>query len=179
MKRFFLISIMLLLIGAVYADGPRFRFKSRRALQTLWRNEMKENPNASGSAYRKMSARELQGENADEMKKAERVYGVAAANPFEETMGAVVGDGEGTGSGSGFGGNTGSGLPGAFDPNKTDNGEHLIGKPGTGGPYIGGSTTSGQGQGYCATPYPPVGDGIHILLIFTAALIAIKKRLSD
>ena len=44
MKRLFLILFLLLFLGTMYADGPRYRFKSRRALQNLWRKEMKENP---------------------------------------------------------------------------------------------------------------------------------------
>lgn len=168
MKRLFLITSLLLLLGTAYADGPRYRFKSRRALQNLWQNnEISENH----SFYKSHSARDL---NANERNglgiKSQNdrlTYGVVVENPF---TGYKLGRGDNDRESSTF----------PFDK-RTDGGEHL--KPGiqldTINPHIGGNVDDPSGQGYIAPPYPPVGDGLPILLILSATLIAIKKRLSS
>lgn len=186
MKRFFLISIMLLLIGAVYADGPRYRFKSRRALQSLWRREMLENPRDSrfNSRDRKLRPRELQGEGGDKMKHGSGAYGVIVDNPFENGD-LQYGDGSRSESGSKspLFGSPLHGIDIPPYPGTTDDGPHIvIGKKDPDEPYnpfVGGTTTGGKGkEDPYAPPVMPIGDGIPVLLIFMATLIAIKKRLS-
>lgn len=174
MKRIFLISFLLLFIGTMYADGPRYRFKSRRALQSLWRKEMRENPKGYYGKSRNLSSREQSGEGVDG--KADKFqYGIVVADPFSGTKLGDMDDGNDDDRDNGFYVNPGEigkvtdngGLRPAKDPTK-DNPN----------PYIQGQTGSGEGWGKYEPPGPPVGDGLHILLILSAALVAIKKRLS-
>lgn len=176
MKRIFLISILLFFLGTVYADGPRYRFKSRRALQSLWRKETVEKRGMDGydSNRRKLDAREQNGEGYND--KENFRYGIVVENPFSNNM-LENSDRE---NGDFDGGN----YP--FSANKTrgkmvtDGGFHpLYPLIDPGNPFIGGKTDPKTGQGEGAPPKPPVGEGLHILLILSAALIAIKKRLSN
>lgn len=180
MKRLFLILFLLLFLGMAYADGPRYRFKSRRALQSLWRKEMKENPKGyyGNGRSRNLNQREQFGEGLDE--KADKFqYGVVVSDPFSDVK---LGDGndENDGEDNGFyaskvvrGGKIvdgGSGglrpyIPPGVDPTPPN-------------PFVTGQTGSGQGKGFGETPNPPVGDGLHIMIILSAALVVIKKRLS-
>lgn len=180
MKRFFVILLVLMLVGSAYADGPRYRFKSRRALQSLWRNEMSENAkNVRIGQGRKLSAKELQGENADKEKSS--VYGVVVADPFSDSP--TVGRGLFSTSG-GFSSDPRTGTAGQIGGNggKTTGGggRPLIDLPEIDPPFdptTGGTVDPNPGQPY-APPRSPVGDGLPCLLIFSAMLIAIKKRLS-
>lgn len=178
MKRLFLILFLLLFLGTMYADGPRYRFKSRRALQNLWRKEMKENPKGyyGNGKSRDLSSREQLGEG-NEGRADKFQYGIVVADPFSNSK---LGDRNDDDSDNGF--YTGVGK---IDGKITDGGEIFHpGKdptkpnPDDPNPLITGKTGSGEGQLYGETPYPPVGDGLHILLILSAALVVIKKRLS-
>lgn len=178
MKRIFLISILLFFLGTVYADGPRYRFKSRRALQSLWRKEAMENPMSSdrNSRSRQLSSRELRGEDTEELTDGSHAYGVVvSSNPFENNNVTSSVDPFYTSGG----GSRGKGdVP--FIPAHTDDGPHIVTTDDPTGFITGGGTASNpSGQGYIAPPKPPVGEGLHILLILSAALIAIKKRLSN
>lgn len=184
MKRLFYIVVLLFLIGTVYAQGPRYRFKSRRALQSLWRKEMMENPqnfNYSGKG-RKLNERERLGEGKDD-KAGKSRYGVVVADPFSNVKLGRIDKGYGDEEEDEEGGN---GIFNGYSAitkkpgGKTDDGPHITpwipGVPDN--PYIGGSVGE-NGQPYVAPPKLPVGDGLPVLLILTATLIAIKKRLSS
>ena len=179
MKRLFLISFLLLFLGTMYADGPRYRFKSRRALQNLWRKEMKENPKGyyGNGKSRDLSSREQLGEGDDE--RADRYqYGIVVADPFSDLK---LGNENDDDSDNGF-----YAKAGKINGKITDRGGNGLKpyiKPGTGpitpnNPFIGGKVNPKKGQDRYEPPKSPVGDGLHILLILSAALIVIKKRLS-
>jgi len=179
MKRFFVILIMLMLVGATYADGPRYRFKSRRALQSLWRNEMAENAkDVRTGKGRKLSVRELQGESSEE-ENNKRAYGVVVADPFSDAPSS----GKGLFSTTGTKGAIAPGTIGGNGGTTTGGGggRPFIDLPDLPGddpdPTAGGSVGSG-GQGGYAPPKTPVGDGLCCMIILSAMLIAIKKRLS-
>lgn len=175
MKRLFLISLLLLFVGTMYADGPRYRFKSRRALQSLWRKEMKENPKGyyGNGKSRNLSSREQYGERYEG--RADRYrYGIVVADPFSNLELGNTGDEND--DDNGFYTKTGK-----IDGKITDGGgsgfKPYI-KPGTDtNPFIQGQIDPNTGQDRYEPPKHPVGDGLHILLILSAALIVIKKRL--
>ena len=173
MKRFSLILLMLVLVGMVYADGPRYRFRSRRALQSLWRKEQQENKSRSKSMYgRSMTPEELQGEGNMERDDSHS-YGVVATNPFS--------NGEKDSKNPFSTGSSSSGLSAGISSGKTtDGGLHIIGDlpdiSDQDNPFIGGTVDPDSGQGEGAPPVYPVGDGIPVMILLTAAFIAIKKR---
>lgn len=186
MKRFFVISILLLMLGTVYADGPRYRFKSRRALQSLWRKEMMENPqkyNTKGKT-RQLNPGERMGEGLYGRENDLR-YGVVVSNPFATTNFdkiVITDDDEDDDEEE----NGGTSRRSKIDKKVVKKGgttDDNIFKPyvppgSTVNPFVTGQVDTKSGQGYLEPPVP-VGDGLPILLLLTASLIAIKKRLSS
>lgn len=172
MKRLLFILFMLLIFVSAHAEGPRYRFKSRRALQTLWRKEQIENSNNISNG-RKLSVKELQGENAENNNERSVTYGVVVADPFSKSpMGGGMMKSSKPGGGVPVrgGGNTGGGIHPFDNPN-------LPSYPEPDDPFSGGTIDPNPGAGGYAPPKSPVGDGFHILLLF-AAFVVIKKGLS-
>ena len=172
MKRFLFILFMLLLFVSAHAEGPRYRFKSRRALQTLWHNQQIENSNNISNG-RKLSVKELQGENAENNNERSATYGVVVSDPFSKSpMGGSILKNPNPAGGVPVrgGGNTGGGAHHFDNPN-------LPSWPQPEDPFSGGNIDPNQGAKPYAPPKSPIGDGFHILLLL-AAFVAIKKGLS-